>query len=378
MSPENECAFYQTIDIPGIGECHGAWDHRNTVDAYLGHVDFRGKSVLDVGPANGFFTFAMEQRGAEVTAIDLGEAADWDAVPNAQAPWKPEELKARLRRSVRRVENAFWLAHKALGSKARLIYGAVYDVPKVLNGKVDVALMSNVLLHLRDPLLALQRVAEVVRNTMVITEATRTVEEAFLNGTDMRFLPRLETPGKFGAWWWVPPRLTAEVLKLLGFGDVKWEYHDEWFNGDHCDPNPRMVRHYTVTGTRLDYDVRFGEGWYNGETNGSESWHWSRRSHARVTVEMKNKKEGVCGSLILRVAALAPCHLSIKLNGRLISEFDCFGPTVTQQVVDAVQFEPASNLIEILSDKPVSQGSPQDPRHLGFALYHLGCDWRRP
>jgi 2-polyprenyl-3-methyl-5-hydroxy-6-metoxy-1,4-benzoquinol methylase len=32
--------------------------------------DLRGKSVLDIGPWDGFFTFEMERRGADVTAID--------------------------------------------------------------------------------------------------------------------------------------------------------------------------------------------------------------------------------------------------------------------------------------------------------------------
>jgi SAM-dependent methyltransferase len=370
MSLESECAFYQTIDIPGIGECRGQWDHRKTVDAYLGHVNVRGKSVLDIGPANGFFAFEMEKRGAEVTALDLGEEAEWDAVPNPQAPWTPEEFKVSARHFVRKVENAFWLAHNALGSNVRLLHGTVYDAPTVLKGKVDIALISNVLQHLRDPFLALQRVSQVVGNTMIITEAAWNVEEAFLNGMDMRFLPRLEIAA-CKSWWLVPPRLVAEILKLLGFGDVKWDYHDEWFNGSDGERNPRMVRHYTVIGMRMGYNLRFGEGWHNGETNGRESWRWSKSSHARVMLEIENKKPGL-GSLTLRVRSLAPSHMSIKLNGSSVSEFDCFGPAVTQQV-EGVQFEPGCNLIDILSDKPASQGSRRDPRPLGFALYYLGC-----
>jgi hypothetical protein len=88
-------------------------------------------------------------------------------------------------------------------------------------------------------------------------------------------------------------------------------------------------------------------------------------------LEIENKKPGL-GSLTLRVRSLAPSHVSIKLNGSSVSEFDCFGRTVTQQV-EGVQFEPGCNLIDILSDKPARQGSRRDPRLLGFALYHLGC-----
>jgi hypothetical protein len=163
----------------------------------------------------------------------------------------------------------------------------------------------------------------ILRNNLFPTEAAWNVDEAFLNGMDMRFLPRLGVAALCKSWWLVPPRLVAEMLKLLGFGDVKWDYHDEWFYGSDGERTPRMVRHYTVTGTRLSYNVRFGEGWHSAETNGTESWRWSNSSHARLMLEIGNKKRGL-GSLTLSVRSLAPCHLSITLNGGLISDFDLF------------------------------------------------------
>lgn len=77
-----DCLFSQAMELPGTGFIEGARDHRRTVDAYLGHVDVRGRRVLDVGPANGFFSFEMERHAAEVTALDLGSESDWDAVPH--------------------------------------------------------------------------------------------------------------------------------------------------------------------------------------------------------------------------------------------------------------------------------------------------------
>src|SRR5438270_11281842 len=76
-----DCIFYQTICLPGIGVINGQWDHREHTNAYLGDIDFTGKRILDVGPANGFFSFEMEERGAEVVALDLSEEADRHAVP---------------------------------------------------------------------------------------------------------------------------------------------------------------------------------------------------------------------------------------------------------------------------------------------------------
>ena len=366
-----DCSFYQSIEIPGHGHCEGIWDHRSTVDAFLGYIDVKGKTVLDAGPANGFFTFEMEKRGAEVTALDLGEAGDWDAVPNAHAPWQAEDLREQLRHNVRGVENAFWVAHQANRSRARLVYGSIYDTPSVVNGKVDIALMSNVLQHLRDPFLAIQRVSQVVRRTMIVTEAIWHDEQAFLDSTDMRFLPRLEEPYLGQSWWLVPPRLVMEILKLLGFGDLKCGYHDEWFNGTLEDRNPRMVRHYTVTGIRLDYTWRFVDGWHDSESNGTETWRWSGGSQATVAVDMAHEKP-LEGQLRLKIGAAAPAGIVIKVNGHPVSRFDCSGPPEFT-AVKGVSFQPGANLIEFQSDKAARQLSSADPRPLGFALYQLGC-----
>jgi SAM-dependent methyltransferase len=149
-----DCMFYQTTCLTGIGVINGQWDHREHTNAYLGDIDFKGKRVLDVGPASGFFSFEMEKRGAEVVAIELGKEADWDAVPHPDIDGA--FLRDALRDSVRLIENAFWFTHELLKSNVRLIYGSVYDTPNLIN-KVDVALMGNVLQHFRDPFRAIEQ-----------------------------------------------------------------------------------------------------------------------------------------------------------------------------------------------------------------------------
>ena len=60
-------------DHPGGGKIIGLWDLRQTVDDYLGRIDFAGKRVLEIGPASGFLTIEMERRGADVVAVELPE-----------------------------------------------------------------------------------------------------------------------------------------------------------------------------------------------------------------------------------------------------------------------------------------------------------------
>ncbi|MGH9122965.1 MAG: class I SAM-dependent methyltransferase, partial [Acidimicrobiales bacterium] len=153
-----ECLFYHTMDLPGVGLVEGPWDLRPSAGDYLGNLDLRGKRALDVGTASGFLTFEMERRGAEVVSYDLGESmGGWDLVPFGGRISKT--MLAERSSGIGRINNAWWLAHQALGSRARVVYGPVYEMPSDI-GPVDVAVFGAILLHLRDPFLALQRALE--------------------------------------------------------------------------------------------------------------------------------------------------------------------------------------------------------------------------
>jgi hypothetical protein len=102
-----------TIDIPGHGVQSGQWDLRSGITQYLGNLDFRGRRVLEIGTANGFICFEMERRGAEVVAFDLAEDLTYDAPPHNADYLAPESY----RNGLRRIRNAWWLPHAALGPK---------------------------------------------------------------------------------------------------------------------------------------------------------------------------------------------------------------------------------------------------------------------
>jgi SAM-dependent methyltransferase len=364
-----DCYVYQTMSVPGLGVCVGDWDHRNTVDEYLGFTAFDAKTVLDVGPANGFFTFEMEKRGADVTALDLGQAADWDAVPNAQAPWDEGTLREQMREGARLVENFFWMAHEALGSKARMVHGSVYDVATTLDDRVDIALMGNVLQHLRDPVLAIQRVAQVVRERIIVTESIWHDDEAFLASAAMRFVPRADRPELHHSWWLVSPRLVIEVLKLLGFGRLTCAYHGAIFNGDSANPGGRTMRHYTVTGNRLVPAIVFLDGWHDNEEAEQETWRWSKSARGSVMLRVA-KETAIEGPLVVKVGSLEPATISLILEGQPLGEFDCPGPPMEVRT-PPVQLSAGMHSLEIRSDRPPRRASEADSRHVGFALYEV-------
>jgi hypothetical protein len=239
--------FYQACDLPGIGFVPGAWDHRGGEDAYLGHTEFDGLTAIDVGPANGFWSFEMERRGANVTAIELGEDDLWDAVPHVVNGQK--HLQAALKDSVRSVHSDFLRCRTALKSNVGIKRGSAYSIPDLV-GDVDVALMGNILQHLRDPFLAIERVASRVKKRIVISEAFWIDDEALLHSARLSLIPRRSTPTINHSWYQTTPVFVSEVLDILGFENIRHEMHWQAFHGTDPLVAPRMIRHFTVVADR--------------------------------------------------------------------------------------------------------------------------------
>jgi tRNA (mo5U34)-methyltransferase len=104
-------------------------------------ADLAGKRVLDIGAWNGCFSFECERRGAsEVVAYSLEN---------------PEET-------------GFNKLKDLLNSKVSYVQGSVYNLSPDTLGTFDLVLFLGVLYHLRYPLLAIDRLRSVTRQTVLI------------------------------------------------------------------------------------------------------------------------------------------------------------------------------------------------------------------
>jgi SAM-dependent methyltransferase len=381
MTIPDDCMFYQTIELPGIGVIPGSWDHREACNVYLGHVDFHGKTVLDVGPANGFFSFEMERRGAKVVAIDLGQNSDWDVVPH---PYLDEEnSKANMRENVRKVENAFRYAHGLLKSKVELVYGTVYDVPRLI-APVDIALMSNVLQHFRDPLHAIEQVSKVVKETIIITEVLWHESPDFIDSSSMRLIPRAETPECNHSWWQVSPSLIANFLGLLGFPQLKCEIHQQTFNGSATDKNSRKLNHFTVTGRRVrnlesgasssgpKLVVAYSNDWHAAEGNANHTWRWASKTETEI--EIRNQTEVTIPSkLAFGLASITPdAEIQILLNDQLMWHGNVYG--IRPVFIPSVSLTPGINRLKFSSATIPISPTLKDPRALCYSVYDFCVD----
>ena len=199
-----EISWYHTQELgPGV-VTPGMFDLRPYVDRYGIPADLAGQRALDVGTFEGFWAFELERRGAEVVALDVDAIQDLD--------WPPRQRPAG---DGRRGEG-FELARAALDSDVRRVGRSVYEAtPATLGGRFDLVFCGSVLIHLRDPMLALERLAALCRGRLILAdEYSRRL--AWLPFAAAEF--RGETP--WSVWWRPAPRTWLAMVRSAGFEGV--------------------------------------------------------------------------------------------------------------------------------------------------------------
>jgi tRNA (mo5U34)-methyltransferase len=164
--------WYHTIDLGSGVSTPGFVDLRPFLKRSLPR-DLTGKRCLDVGTFDGFWAFAMEDRGAQsVVAIDVDDTSQLE-----HPPLRREANIAAARASGVVPGVGFALAAAARSSAVRRVSCNVYDLDvDAIGGPVDFVLVGTILQHLRDPVRALERVRSVLApgGTAVLVETIST------------------------------------------------------------------------------------------------------------------------------------------------------------------------------------------------------------
>jgi tRNA (mo5U34)-methyltransferase len=191
QSPGDIDWFHQ-IELPD-GTITAGRDRSAEKLAALHLPDLNGKTVLDVGAWDGYFSFAAERMGAaRVLATDA-----W--------VWQHPGGK-----------DGFSFARKALGSAVQEREIEVLDISPRTVGRFDVVFFLGVLYHMRHPLLALERMASVTGELLVLETL---VDMTFIRSPVAAFYP-WELHGDETNWWG-PNRAAVEgMLRSVGFSDV--------------------------------------------------------------------------------------------------------------------------------------------------------------
>lgn len=164
-----------------------------------------GKRCLDVGTFDGFWAFEMERRGAEeVVAIDILDPEQWDWPARST-----EETLAVIGR--RKAEGlGFEIAHKGLKSSVKRLERSVYDLDES-DGTFDLVYLGSLLVHLRDPVKALERLRAVCSGTMIVVDGIDLVLSLLLPR-----LPVATLDAKGRPWWWYPNQ--AALRRMIEAG----------------------------------------------------------------------------------------------------------------------------------------------------------------
>lgn len=200
--------WYHTIELTSGVETPGWFDLREIVSTVQLPTSLAGKRCLDIGTFDGFWAFEMERRGAEaVEAIDILDPERWD--------WPAGSEKATIDAIGRRKAfgAGFMIAHRELGSKVNRREMSIYDLDRSEIGRFDLIYIGSLLLHLRDPIGALERVRDVCHGTLIVCDAI----DAPLTSI-FRNRPVVDLDGRGRPWWWKPNLAGLQrMLEAAGF-----------------------------------------------------------------------------------------------------------------------------------------------------------------
>ena len=189
--------WYHTIDLGGGVVTKGIDDTPLRLARLALPTSLAGLTVLDIGAWDGFFSFEAERRGASRVV-----AADYFS-------WHGGGWGSKA---------GFELARTALGSKVEDLDIDVMDLSPERVGQFDVVFFLGVLYHLRHPLLALERIASLTRQQLILETV---VDMVGIRRPAVAFYPGRELSNDPTNWW--APNLPAlhGMLRDVGFAQVR-------------------------------------------------------------------------------------------------------------------------------------------------------------
>lgn len=160
--------------------------------------NLEGKTVLDIGAWDGWFSFQAERCGAKrVVAL---EPYAWDGVG----------------RPISR--DGFDLAHSVLGSSVELVTEDFMTTDLTALGTFDIVFFLGVLYHLRDPLRGLERLASVTEGTAYI-ESQAVVIGGHPDLSACEFYEDDRLDNNPTNWWAPTSSALAGMCRSMGFAD---------------------------------------------------------------------------------------------------------------------------------------------------------------
>lgn len=187
-------SWYHTIEFPNGLITNGIYNYKPFLYYYGFPLTLKDKSILDVGAADGFFSFEFEKRGAkEITAIDThkfdGSIGHTDISPAKIKNYikkykqyrKEKKLYAEICKAFKiKTPVRLLVAKKILKSKVKFKIDSIYNL-QWWQKKFDFVFCGDLLEHLKNPLGALENLVCVTKKLCIISLSNYLKENPFAN-----------------------------------------------------------------------------------------------------------------------------------------------------------------------------------------------------
>ena len=189
--------WYHSIDLGNGIVTQGADETPYRLARLNLPASLTGRTVLDIGAWDGFFSFEAERRGA--SRVVAADHYSWHGTG-----WGTKA--------------GFTLARETLQSRVEDVDIDVMDLTPDRVGTFDVVFFLGVLYHLPHPLLALERVASVTRDLLILETV---VDMIGVRRPAAAFYPGRELNNDPTNWWGPNVPAVEAMLHAVGFRQVE-------------------------------------------------------------------------------------------------------------------------------------------------------------
>ena len=206
MKIDKKLRFWHSVELPDGTVTPGKkplWFLKLEEQAILEHISPKGKSVLDIGAWDGYFSFAMERLGASNVT-----ASDWHC-------WVWEESWGS--------KDSFDFVKQALKSQVNEWIVKAEEIP--VNGpRHDIVLVLGVLYHVKNPIALIERATALANDRVVIETEYR--NDGLLE--PILYLVSGDELNDDSSNWNVPNLAAISVIcEMAGLENIKVTLHPE-------------------------------------------------------------------------------------------------------------------------------------------------------
>lgn len=183
---------FHTLKFPDGTILKGIWDMSKYLSYYEIPENLTGKTVLEIGPANGYFSFEFARRGAKVVAID------------------------------RHDEKGFREISQLMSADIKFIIKDINTLDESF-GKFDLVFCSHVLQHISDMFANIERIRKITKNMAILCIALAD-EPQFTEIPMARFIGKLtiDKKGTTRNTFWHPNMACfKQMAESAGFSKVR-------------------------------------------------------------------------------------------------------------------------------------------------------------